>query len=61
MPRSLLVTGLAAVLALLLVVALWRPLLASTLDPQFGEIAGLRGQLAQRVLLVVSTAVGRRL
>jgi manganese/zinc/iron transport system permease protein len=56
-PRSLLATGLAAVLALLLVVALWRPLLASTLDPQFGEIAGLRGQLAQRVLLVASTAV----
>jgi len=57
-PRSLLVTGLAAVLTLLLVVVvLWRPLQASTLDPQFGEIAGLRGQLAQRVLLVASTAV----
>lgn len=53
----MLVTGLAAVLTLLLVVLLWRPLQASALDPQFGEIASLRGQLAQRVLLAASTAV----
>ncbi|MDQ3150967.1 MAG: metal ABC transporter permease [Actinomycetota bacterium] len=56
-PRSLLVTGPAAVLTVLLVVLLWRPLQTSTLDPQFAEIVGLRGRLAQRVLLVASTAV----
>lgn len=56
-PRALLITGIAAALTVLLVIVLWRPLQASTLDPKFGEIAGLRGQLAQRLLLVASTAV----
>lgn len=51
-PRSLLITGGATVLVVLLVVVLWRPLQASTFDPEFAETSGLRGRAAGRVLLV---------
>ncbi|MGH3517945.1 MAG: metal ABC transporter permease [Haloechinothrix sp.] len=51
-PRSLLVTGGATLAVVLLVVLLWRPLQASTFDPEFAETAGLRGRAVNRVLLV---------
>ncbi|PRX45607.1 manganese/zinc/iron transport system permease protein [Prauserella shujinwangii] len=51
-PTSLVVTGIAAVVIGVLVVLLWRPLQASTFDPDFAELGGLRGRLAGRILLV---------
>ncbi|WP_019814948.1 metal ABC transporter permease [Saccharomonospora saliphila] len=51
-PSSLLVTGAAAVLTVVFVLVLWRPLHASTFDPDFAELAGLRGAVVQRMLLV---------
>jgi manganese/zinc/iron transport system permease protein len=52
LPTSLVVTGAAAVLTVLLVVLLWRPLQASTFDPDFAELAGLRGRAVGQILLV---------
>ncbi|MQA62435.1 MAG: metal ABC transporter permease [Actinophytocola sp.] len=51
-PRSLLITGGAALVIVLFVVLLWRPLHTSTFDPEFAETSGLRGQVASRALLV---------
>ncbi|MFC4001663.1 metal ABC transporter permease [Prauserella oleivorans] len=51
-PRSLVVTGAATLVTVLLVVLLWRPLHAASFDPAFAELGGLRGRLAGQVLLV---------
>lgn len=51
-PSSLLVTGIAALLTVLFVVLLWRPLQASTFDPDFTELAGLKGHAVGRMLLI---------
>ncbi|WP_026453016.1 metal ABC transporter permease [Saccharomonospora iraqiensis] len=56
-PSSLLVTGAAAVATVLFVVLLWRPLQASTFDPDFAELGGLRGRAVQRMLLVAVAGV----
>ncbi|WP_019807179.1 metal ABC transporter permease [Saccharomonospora halophila] len=56
-PSSLLVTGGAAVATVLFVVLLWRPLQASTFDPDFAELGGLRGRAVQRMLLVAVAGV----
>lgn len=56
-PRSLLVTGGAALAVLVLVVALWRPLQAGTFDPEFAHTAGLRERLVSRILLVAVAGV----
>ncbi|SFQ64156.1 manganese/zinc/iron transport system permease protein [Amycolatopsis arida] len=52
-PKSLVTTGAAAVLAVLFVVLFWRPLQASSFDPEFAELSGLRGRAVGRALLVV--------
>lgn len=54
---SLLTTGLAAVLAALVATVVRRPLLADTLDPAGAAVAGLRGVLAGRLLLVAVAVV----
>ncbi|TKG73694.1 metal ABC transporter permease [Prauserella endophytica] len=51
-PRSLVITGGATLATVLLVTLLWRPLQASTFDPDFAELGGLRGRLVNQVLLV---------
>ncbi|WP_199431146.1 metal ABC transporter permease [Qaidamihabitans albus] len=51
-PTSLVITGIATVLTVLLVALLWRPLHASTFDPEFAELGGLRGRAVGQVLLV---------
>ncbi len=56
-PSSLLVTGAAAAATVLFVVLLWRPLQASTFDPDFAELGGLRGRAVQRMLLVAVAGV----
>lgn len=52
-PTSLVITGCATVATLLFVVLLWRPLHASTFDPEFAELSGLGARAAGRMLLVV--------
>lgn len=56
-PRSLLSTGIAVVVVVLFVVLLWRPLQASTFDPEFAELSGLRGRFVGRALLIVVAGV----
>lgn len=52
-PISLLATGLTAGCTVVFTVLLWRPLQTATFDPDFAELAGLRGELVGRMLLVV--------
>ncbi|GAB3479680.1 metal ABC transporter permease [Amycolatopsis cihanbeyliensis] len=52
LPRSLITTGIAALAAVLLVLVCWRPLQAGTFDPEFAELAGLRGRVMGQVLLI---------
>ncbi|WP_116041795.1 metal ABC transporter permease [Amycolatopsis palatopharyngis] len=56
-PTSLVITGAAAALTVLLVVLLWRPLQASTFDPDFAELGGLRGRAVGQILLVAVAAL----
>lgn len=56
-PVPLLTTVVAASLTLGFVLVLWRPLQASTLDPEFANLAGLRGRLVERLMLVASALV----
>ncbi|TCP55124.1 manganese/zinc/iron transport system permease protein [Tamaricihabitans halophyticus] len=56
-PRPLLMTLLAVLLALGFVLLSWRGLQTLAFDPEFADIAGLRGRLIQRLLLMVSAIV----
>ncbi|AUS80549.1 metal ABC transporter permease [Actinoalloteichus sp. AHMU CJ021] len=56
-PRSLLITGAAAVVVLAVVVLFWRPLVLTSFDPEFAEATGIRVRLVERGLLVLVAAV----
>ena len=50
--RSGVVLGVVAVLNVVFVVALWKELRATTFDPAFGRVTGMRPRLLSRLLLV---------
>ncbi|APU14317.1 metal ABC transporter permease [Actinoalloteichus fjordicus] len=56
-PRSLVITGLAALSVLAVVLVLWRPLQAATLDPEFARVAGLGSRVVDRTVLVATALV----
>ncbi|ASO19767.1 manganese/zinc/iron transport system permease protein [Actinoalloteichus hoggarensis] len=56
-PRSLLITGLAAVSVLVVILLLWRPLQTATFDPDFARVAGLGPRIVDRTVLVATALV----
>ncbi|AOS62946.1 metal ABC transporter permease [Actinoalloteichus hymeniacidonis] len=56
-PRSLVITGLAAAGVLILVLVLWRPLQTATLDPDFAQVVGLGRRVVDRTVLVATALV----
>lgn len=56
-PRALLLTAIVAVLVIALITVTWRPLQASSFDPEFAAAAGLGSRAAGRALLVATAVV----